>query len=197
MPTQAALPPCSGSGLTWPFWNLALLALLKSFLGVVSVCTAIDSRYTHSSLSWAQERASSHPPPLGPASREWHLLWMTRKKTEHSVVLYQGTLLWLTPLLCWVLVLHTLKTAHASFAGLTTFVMHALFLKLFFDVSLSSPKVKDHACHLHYLPCTGHSAQTRRYAQWLLKVWKWHLCQERLRAACPTLLLRHQHSAVQ
>lgn len=48
---------------------------------------------------------------------------MTRKKTEHSVVLYQGTLLWLTPLLCWVLVLHTLKTAHASFAGLTTFVM--------------------------------------------------------------------------
>lgn len=55
----------------------------------------------------------------------------------------------------------------------TYHICHALFLKLFFDVSLSSPKVKDHACHLHYLPCTGYSARTRKCVQWLLKLLRW------------------------
>lgn len=44
----------------------------------------------------------------------------------------------------------------------TYHICHALFLKLFFDVSLSSPKVRDHVCHLHYLPCAGHSAQNTK-----------------------------------
>lgn len=64
----------------------------------------------------------------------------------------------------------------------TYHICRALFLKLFFDVSLSSPKVRDHACHLRYLPCTGLSAQNTKVcaatAEAAQMVWKWHLCKE-------------------
>lgn len=83
----------------------------------------------------------------------------------------------------------------------TYHICHALFLKLFFDVSLSSPKVRDHVCHLCYLPCTGHSAQNTKVCTATVEaaqmVWKRHLCKEPFHAACPTLLLKHLHSAIQ
>lgn len=52
----------------------------------------------------------------------------------------------------------------------TYHICHALFLKLFFDVSLSSPKVREHVCHLRYLPALGTVLRTQRCAQQLLKL---------------------------